>query len=108
LTIIFEIHDTPFIELIAKTDNTAILSKGLSEKKLAVVQAELDKFCQLFSVDRIQFKLNDSGNWKFNYLMTTEGKAVGQKASFKERDRQYERYKVQGLSRNIPKLLKRE
>jgi hypothetical protein len=95
LTIIFEIHSQPFIELIVKTDDAAILSKALSEKKLAFIQTELTKFCNHFSVDKIQFKLSDKGNWKFNYLLTTKGDVIGDQAAFKERDKQYQRYELQ-------------
>jgi len=95
LTTIFEIHTTPFIELVVKSDDPTLISKGLNERKLLFVKKEIQKFTNHFCVDRIQFILTDAGNWKFNYLITDKGEAIGQKSSFNERDRQYKRYEMQ-------------
>jgi hypothetical protein len=95
LTTIFEIHTTPFIELVIKSDDPTLISKGLNEKKLLFVKKEIQKFVNHFSIDRIQFLLTDTGNWKFNYLITDKGEVIGQKSSFDERDRQYKRYEMQ-------------
>lgn len=104
LTIIFEIHSQPFIELIVKTDDAAILSKALSEKKLTIIKTELAKFCNHFPVDKIQFKLSDKGNWKFNYLLTSKGEAIGDPNAFKERDKQYQRYELQNSKFTKPAI----
>jgi hypothetical protein len=106
LTVIFEIHSDPFIELIVKSDDSSMLSKGLSEKKLGTLQSELTKFCSHFAVDKIQFKLNDKGNWKFNFLITKKGEVIGNKEAFKERDKQYERYELQNIE--LQKATKRK
>ncbi len=94
LTIILEIHSDPFIELLVKSDDASMLPKALSEKKLTAIQTDLRLLCESFDVDRVQFIWADKGNWKFNYLITVDGKAIGNTAAFKERDRQYERYKM--------------
>lgn len=95
LTTIFEVHSDPFIELAIKSDDPSMISKALNEKKLLVVKTEIQKFMKHFPVDRIQFLLSETGNWKFNYLITKKGEVVGQKPGFVERDRQYKRYEMQ-------------
>lgn len=88
---VFEIQGPPLIELLAKTDDAGLLSKALDEKRLSPVKEEIEKFMQHFDVAVIQFTLTDKGRWKFNYLLTKNGEAVGKKSSFKERDKQFQR-----------------
>jgi hypothetical protein len=97
VNIIFEIHTRPFIELIAKTDNFDQVEKGLRGKSLFRVRNSVSTFQGHFAIDRIQFKLNKKGDWEFNYLITKSGEAIGIKETFKERDKQYQRYKLQSL-----------
>jgi hypothetical protein len=97
LNVIFEIHETPFIELIAKTDDPTLIEKGLRGKELLKVRDSIIIFQRHFTIDKIQFKLNEKGSWKFNYLTTLEGDAIGIKETFRERDKQYQRYKLQQL-----------
>ncbi|MEP7163042.1 MAG: hypothetical protein ABI741_00030 [Ferruginibacter sp.] len=95
LSTIFEIHTQPFIELVVKSDDPSLISKGLNPNKLIIVRKEIQKFSNHFDIDKIQFILSDTGNWKFNFLITNKGEVIGQKSTFEERDKQYKRFEIQ-------------
>jgi hypothetical protein len=90
LFVIFRINQLPNIELIAKTRNHDLVIKSIEEKKLAPVVKQIKELSGKFDIDKIQFKLNDNGKWKFTYLLTAEGAAVGKLEVFKKRDRKLE------------------
>jgi hypothetical protein len=91
LNTVFELTGKPQVELIAKTNDPKLLSKGLDEKRLEPVRQEIERFIEHFDVVKIQFVLTDKGRWKFTYLLTSKGESVGKKECFKERDKQYQR-----------------
>lgn len=87
LFIVFEINGEPQIELIVKTRNPDLVLKSLQERKLKPVREEIESLCMKVDVDKIQFKLNDKGKWKFNYLLTKQGASLGKKETIKKRER---------------------
>ncbi len=91
LVTIFELHGTPHIELFARTDDPSLISKGLTEKNLCLVRDEVERLSQFVEIGKIQFVLSENGKWKFNYLLTVKGEAIGKKSIFKTRDQLYKK-----------------
>lgn len=90
IAVIFEIPGKPHIELIARTRDEKLVLKSLSKKRMNEMKKELDDLSENVTVAKIQFLLNDKGKWKFNYLITDKGAAIGTKIAFNKRDRKFE------------------
>ena len=75
------------IELFAKIKDPEVLIKALKGEKIEKLRSEIDEIRSHTSFEKIQFILTDKGRWKFNYLLTEKGEAIGRKRSFKKRDR---------------------
>jgi hypothetical protein len=54
------------------------------------MKAKLDDLSRNVSIAKIQFLLNEKGKWKFNYLISDRGEAIGTKISFQRRDRKFQ------------------
>lgn len=95
LVTIFEIPGKPQIHLIIRSDDPTLISKGLTEKNVAKVGAEIEKFSTYFDIEEITFILNEKGHWGFGFLVTEEGATVGKRTYFKERDKLYNSISLQ-------------
>lgn len=74
---------TPSIEFVIRTINPQDLSTGLEKITDTLVQAE--KLQEFLNAQKIQYKMNDEGNWSFNYCTTTDGKVVGSRDAVRNR-----------------------
>ena len=90
MMVIFHFMDIPNIELIAKTTDHDLILKGIKKEKLEKLLEVITFYQSKFNIEKIQFVLNEKGKWKFTYLLTAEGAAVGKKEIFKKRDHRYE------------------
>lgn len=104
VAVIFEIPGSPHIELIARTRDEKLLLKSLKYERLSEMKAKLDDLSRNVSVAKIQFLLNEKGRWKFNYLITDRGEAIGTKISFQRRDRKLQ---LMGNEKRRTKKLKK-
>ena len=86
VTIVFDLPGKPHIELIARTRNEKIVLKGLRDKKLEEIRNEIASLSKHVKIAKVQFLLNDKGNWKFNYLITETGQSIGKKEIIKKRE----------------------
>jgi len=90
IAVVFEIPGKPHIELIARTRDEKLVLKSLSKKRITEMKEELDDLSKNVSIAKIQFLLNEKGKWKFNFLITDKGAAIGTKISFTRRDKKFE------------------
>jgi len=89
MLVIFQLTGIPNVELIAKTKDHDLIMKALKNKKLESLKNEIEFYQSKFNLEKIQFVLNEKGKWKFNYLLTSEGSAIGKKETFRKRDQRY-------------------
>jgi hypothetical protein len=94
LSLIFELHGEPYVELHSKTDDVDLVARGLSIKQLSKMRARLSEFCNHVEVAEAHFNLSEKGSWVFSFLITTEGVQIGKKAIFKKRDQLLKRIKL--------------
>lgn len=99
VAVIFDFPGKPHIELIARTRDEKLVLKALSKKRLTDVKKEIEELSQNVDIAKIQFLLSTKGRWKFNYLLTANGEAIGDKLAFGRRDRKYELMGKQKFSR---------
>ena len=81
---------SPEIELFARIRDPKKLIKALKDKRIAELRSDIDEIRNHTEFEKIQYILTDKGKWKFNYLLTVNGEAIGRKTSFKKRDRMLE------------------
>jgi len=101
-SIIFDFPGTPHIELIARTRDKNLVLKSLSENKIADVKKEIEELSKHINIAKVQFLLSKKGKWKFNYLITSNGEAIGKKISFENRDKRIEMIHKETALRNKP------
>lgn len=91
---IFEIPGIPYIELHIKSDDVNRVEKGLRASNLLKVYKKIQNLQSKLNITEIHFVLNAKDSWDFSYLITEEGKVIGTKASFKKRDKLFERIEL--------------
>jgi len=86
ISYVIKVPGKPEIELFARVKDAEDLIKALKPRKIEKVKDEMTEFSEKIKVEKAQFIL-EKGKWKFNYLLTDKGDAIGTKKSFKKRDR---------------------
>ena len=89
ISYIIQVPGNPEIELFARIKNPEELIKALKPHKINSIKSDMQQFSDNFQIEKAQFIL-EKGKWKFNYLLTANGEAIGTKKSFKKRDRKIE------------------
>lgn len=82
---VIQLSGEPFVEFVAKTSNPDSLINALTVEHCA---AALDKALTLeriLGATKVQFLLNDQGQWEFNFLLTLDGAVIGTEASYRRR-----------------------
>lgn len=85
---IFEYPGNPHIQFVARTRDQQLILKALTKISQAIEQIE--EYKKLVDIGQIQFVLDSKGKWKFNYLLTTDGKSIGKKKTVSNRDKKIE------------------
>jgi len=105
-TYVFVIPGNPIIEFVAcSTDTDLVLSSVLLDKLQAHVSNALEMH-EMFNADKIQYLLDPSGSWKFNYLLTKTGTVIGTPAAHVRRAQRLELLQTQRT--NPPKRRRRK
>lgn len=86
VTIVFNLPGKPHIELLARTRDEKLVLKGLRSKKLKTIREEIESINKNIKIAKVQFILNDKGNWNFNYLITHKGQTIGTKEILQKRE----------------------
>lgn len=89
ISYVIQVPGSPEIELFARIKESEDLIKALKPRKVEKIKNEMARFSDNFQIEKAQFVLED-GKWKFNYLLTTNGEAIGTKKSFQKRDKKLE------------------
>jgi len=89
ISYVIKVPGKPEIELFARIRDSEELIKSLKPSKIENIKNEIFDLAKHFEIDKAQFILY-KGKWKFNYLLTSQGDAIGTKFSFKKRDRMLE------------------
>lgn len=88
VTTIFDYPGEPHIQLIAKTRDSQLLLKALT--RVSNVLKEIEGLKKHVNIAKVQFILEGKGEWKLNYLLTTDGKSIGKKNAIAKRERRNE------------------
>lgn len=94
LSLVFELHGEPYIELHAKTNDVNLVAKGLSINQLSKIKKRVNELCEHVKIIEAHFDLSKKGSWVFSYLITEDGVQIGKKSLFKKRDKLIERIKL--------------
>lgn len=93
ITYVFQMSESMNIELIAITQDVELLMKAIEDDKIKKVLARIEDIKQKFEINRIQFLLNDKGEWEFNYLLTLEGAVIGTEKSYSRKAKALELFR---------------
>jgi hypothetical protein len=94
LSLIFELHGEPYIELHAKTDNADLVVKGLSINQLSKMRQRVNELSEHVKIAEAHFDLSKKGSWAFTYLVAIDGTQIGKKSIFKKRDQLMKRIEL--------------
>jgi len=90
VTYVFIILDEICIELIARSNNADFIINSISKESLEKMMKKLTDLKERFSIDKIQFVLNNDGDWEFNFLLTKTGTVIGTERSLSKRAKKLE------------------
>ncbi len=100
-TYVFVIYPEPLIEFVAKTKDA---EKVISALKIEKLDSALDNVAELinrFGATRVQYILDEAGEWKFNYLLTNEGEVIGTKQSLSRRANRIKLFNRDGKTKQL-------
>lgn len=87
ITYIFELPGKPFIEFVARSNDSNAVLSALIEKNMITALDRAKQLTPMFQAEKIQFLLDEKGQWEFNYLLSETGAVIGTERSFLRRDR---------------------
>jgi len=90
ITYIFNIYDEPHVELVIRTTEPSEVAPSIMVDNLEKPLKQAQEFRHTLGAERVQFLLDDKGEWKFNYLLTDKGRVIGTKKSFSRKARQFD------------------
>ncbi|NLR62601.1 hypothetical protein HGH93_31210 [Chitinophaga polysaccharea] len=76
------------IELVITTHKADRVLNSLTIEKLAIITSKTEQLKNL-NPEKIQFIYNDDDNWEFNYLLSSDGSAIGTIKAFNKRNMLY-------------------
>lgn len=85
VTYVLQTRGTPNLEFIARTRDAHAVISAMADSDLSDLNPKIDALRKRFDAEMIQFKMHDDGTWRFNYLLTKDGKVVGTKTAFDHR-----------------------
>ncbi len=88
ITYVFSFPIQPHTELIARTSDPDEVAASIMEDNLEKPLKQVVEFREKLGATRVQFLLNEKGEWKFNYLLTNKGQVIGTELSFSRKARQ--------------------
>ena len=90
ITYIFVVPTTPEIEFVARTTDPNSVLSALVLDKLEPSIEHAKHFGRVLDAAKLQYLLNENGEWEFNYLLTNTGGTIGTKKAFANRARKIE------------------
>ncbi len=99
ITYVFEMDPKPFIELVAISADADFVLTALAKHNIQQILATATEYRDRLGAERVQFLLNDRGEWEFNYLLTHNGAVIGTQKSFSRRERRLELMHEQAMGK---------
>lgn len=90
VTYIFVAPGSLYIEFVARSTNPELIVNAILLEKLEGALSKADYLHKKLGAVRIQYLLNDKGEWEFNYLLTDKGAVIGTEQSLARRARRAE------------------
>ncbi len=90
ITYVFRLVATPNIELVAIGQDVNLIMKSIEENELKNILKRVKDMEKKFKINRIQFLLDQTGEWEFNFLLTNEGTVIGTEKSYSRSARKME------------------
>jgi hypothetical protein len=90
ITYIFVAPGDPYIEFVARSTNPDLVTDAVLLEKLEAALSKAAYLHRKLGAVRIQYLLNDKGEWEFNYLLTDKGAVIGTEKSLARRARRVE------------------
>lgn len=107
VTYIFSVPITPHIELVARTSDASEVVAAIMLDNLEEPFKRAQEYRDTLGAERVQFLLNEDGEWRLNYMLTDKGEVIGTKKSFSRKARQFDLVSpAKLLGSNIPRQLK--
>lgn len=82
---IFRLPANPIIDFIAKTNDANLVTEAIKLEKIKATLESKEAVLKQLKPLKVQFLLDDKGDWQLNYLLTKDGKVIGTKESFQRR-----------------------
>jgi hypothetical protein len=90
ITYIFVAPGNPSIEFIARSTDPDVVVNAMLLEKLEGSLSKADYLNKKLGAVRIQYLLNEKGEWEFNYLLTDNGAVIGTEQSLVRRAKRAE------------------
>ena len=90
VTYIFVVSYAPVIEFIVRSNNPNSVLSAVSMDKLEKATSDAMDLHENLGADKIQYLLNQRGEWEFNYLLTRTGQVIGTKQAYSRRTKKIE------------------
>lgn len=81
ITYIVKVNGKPNVDLVVKSRDPNLVISAFSSD-FSEIQKQVVALSSRFNAEMIQFLLDEQGQWKFNYLLTHDGKVIGSKMSY--------------------------
>jgi hypothetical protein len=82
---VLEIHGEPNIEFVARSRNAELAISAMMQSSLEHAKRQADELRVSLNAEFVQFEMRQDGSWKFNYLLTADGKVIGSRRAFSRR-----------------------
>jgi hypothetical protein len=90
ITYVFVVPTEPRVELVAKTSKPNFVLDAITLEKIRDAIENAEHFEKIIGATKIQFLLNENGDWEFNYLLTKTGGVIGTEKAYSNRAKKFE------------------
>lgn len=90
ITYAFVVCGKPTLEFIARSANADLVISAVTLEKLEAALSQANFYFSVLGAAKIQYLLNDDGEWRFNYLLTNTGGVIGTEESLSRRAKRFE------------------
>lgn len=88
------------VELIVTTRNPDVAINAYKKEVIENLKKEIETSIKQLKAEKIQFFFNEENKWEINYILTSNGKVIGTKKSFKKRDEYFQKMVEKQKKRN--------
>jgi hypothetical protein len=99
ITYVFVLLGDPSFEFIAQTEKPNLVISAVNLELIREVILKHQVVFNQLEAKRVQFLMNEAGEWEFNYLLTAKGSVIGSKKAYSRRAKKMELF-VQEARKN--------